>query len=162
MQSFLFTVHRSQWREHWIWVYSRSLSCWLKVLIEHRVCIICEVEWPKSCWNNVPYIVRVQKGIRAMLFVNRTGRLIVAGNVLGFFMGSGNVIPFSVDLSDFCRSFREERNITIKMYITHHVLLINEVYEVIKRNSLFDIWTTVWYKIIFRTQIEWTASFVGS
>ena len=78
--------------------------------------------------------------------------LIVAGNVLGFFMGSGNVIPCSVGLSHLYRSFREERNTTIKIYITHHVLLVNEVYNVIKRNSLFDIWNTIWYKIIFWTQ----------
>ena len=71
-----------------------------------------------------------------MLFINRTGMLIVAANVLGFFMGSANVIPFSVDLSDFNGSFREERNTTIKTYITHHVLLVNEVYNVIKRNNL--------------------------
>ena len=62
--------------------------------------------------------------------------LIVAGNALGFFTGSGNVTPFSVDLSGFCRSFREERNTTIKIYISHHVLLVNEVYNVIKRNRL--------------------------
>ena len=110
------------------------------------------VEWHKSCWTHVRWIVRVQKDNRAMLLINRTGMLIVAGNALGFFTGSGNVIPFSVDLPDFCRSFREERNTLIKSYITHHVLLVNEVYNVIKRSSLFDIWSTIWYKIIFRTQ----------
>ena len=67
-----------------------------------------------------------------MLPINRTGMLIVAGNALGVFTGSGNVIQFSFDLSDFCRSFREERNTTIKTYISHHVLLVNEVYNVIK------------------------------
>ena len=87
-----------------------------------------------------------------MLLINRIGMLIVAGNALGFFTGSGNVIPFSVDLSDFCGSFREERNTTIKIYISHHVLLVNQMYNVIKRNSLFDIRTTILYKIIFRTQ----------
>ena len=78
--------------------------------------------------------------------------LIVAGNALRFITGSGNVFPFSVVLSDFCRSFREERNTTIKIYIIHHVILVNKVYNVIKRNSLFDIRTKIWYKIIFRTQ----------
>ena len=87
-----------------------------------------------------------------MLLINRTGMLIVAVNALGLLTGSGNVIPFSVDLSDFCRSFREERNTTIKIYKCYHFLLVNEVYNVIKRNSLFDIRTTIWYKIIFRTQ----------
>ena len=54
----------------------------------------------------MPEIVRVQKDIRAILLINRTGMLIVAGNALGFLTRSGNVIPFSVDLSDFCRSSR--------------------------------------------------------
>ena len=72
-----------------------------------------------------------------MLLINNTGMLIVAGNALGFFTGSGNVIPFWVDLSDFCGSFREERNATIKIYISHHVLLVNEVYNVIKKTVFF-------------------------
>ena len=87
-----------------------------------------------------------------MLLINRTGMLIIPGNALGFFTGSWNVIPFSVDLSDFCRSFREERNTTTKIYISHHVVFVNEVYNVIKRNKFFDIRTTIWYTIIFRTQ----------
>ena len=78
-----------------------------------------------------------------MLLINRTDMLIVAGNALGFFTGSGNVIPFSVDLSDFCRSFRQESNTTTKIYIGYDVLLVNEVHNVIKRNRLFDIRTTV-------------------
>ena len=78
-----------------------------------------------------------------MLLINKTGMSIVAGNALGFFTGSGKVIPFSVDLSDFCRSFSEERNVTIKIYISHNVLLVNEVYNVIKRNSFCQIWTTI-------------------
>ena len=85
-----------------------------------------------------------------MLLINKTGVLIVAGNALGFFTGSVNVIPFSVDLSDFCRTFREERNATIKIYISHHVLLVNEVYNVIKGNRFFfQIRTTIGYKIVF-------------
>ena len=68
-----------------------------------------------------------------MLLINTTGMLIVAGNASEFFTGSGSVIPFSVDLSDFCRSFREKRNTTIKIYKSHHVLLVNEVYSVIKK-----------------------------
>ena len=86
-----------------------------------------------------------------MLLINRTDMLIVAGNALGFFTGSGNVIPFSVDLSDFRRSFRQESNTTIKIYISYDVLLVNEVHNVIKSNRLFDIRTTIWYKIILRT-----------
>ena len=78
--------------------------------------------------------------------------LIFAGNVLGFFKGSGNVIPFSADPSDFCRSFKEEINSTIKIYISHDDLLVNEMHNVIRGNKLFDIRTTIWYKIIFWTQ----------
>ena len=69
--------------------------------------------------------------------------LIVAGNALGFFTRSGNVIPFSVALSDFCRSFSEESKTKIKIYIGYDVVLVNEVHSVIKRNRLFDIRTTI-------------------
>ena len=72
-----------------------------------------------------------------MLLINRTGMLIVAGNAQGFFTGSGNVILFSVDLTDFCRSFREEHITTIKINISHHVIRVKELYNVIKRSSLF-------------------------
>ena len=89
-----------------------------------------------------------------MLLINRTDMLIVPGNALGLFTGSGNAIPFSVDLSDFRRSFREESSTTIKIYISYDVLLVNEVHNVIKRNRLSDNRTTIWYKIIFRTQIR--------
>ena len=84
-----------------------------------------------------------------MLLINKTG---MHDKALGFFTESGTVIPFSVDLSDFCRSFREERNTTIKIHKSHHVLRVNEVYNVIKKSSLFDIRTTIWSKIILRTQ----------
>ena len=63
--------------------------------------------------------------------------LIVTGNALGFFPRSGNVIPFSVDLSDFCSCFRVESNTTIKIYIGHDVLLIKEVHNFIEMNSFF-------------------------
>ena len=78
-----------------------------------------------------------------MLLMNRTVMLIVAGNALGFFTGSGNVIPFSVDLSDFCRCFMVESNTTNEIFIGHDVLLIKEVHIVIERNSLFEILTTI-------------------
>ena len=87
-----------------------------------------------------------------MQLINNTDMLIVAGNALRFFTGSGNVILFSVDLFKFCRFFREKRNATIKIYIRHHVLLVNELYDVIKTNNLFKIRTTILDKIIFRTQ----------
>ena len=64
--------------------------------------------------------------------------LIVTGNALGFFTGSGNVIPFSSDLSVFCGSFRVKSITTIKISIGHDVLLKNEVHNVIESNSLFD------------------------
>ena len=146
------TVHPSQWWEHRIWVCSRLVSCWLRVLIGHRVSIISVIEWHKSCWNHVPRIIRVQKDIRDLLLINKTVMPIVTGNALGVFPGSGIVLLFSVDLSDFGRSFSVESNTTRKIYIGHDVLLINILHNVIKRNKMFEILTTIWYKIIFRTQ----------
>ena len=81
--------------------------------------------------------------ILAMLLVFRTAVLIIAGNALGFFTGPENVIPISVDLSDFYGSFNVEGKTTIKICMSHDVLLINEVHNVIKRNSIFEIQTTV-------------------
>ena len=130
------------------------MSCWLNVLIGHRVSIISVVEWYKSCWKHVPEIVRVQNDIRAMLLINRTVKSIVAAKTLGFFTGSGNVFLFSLYLSDFCRSFRVESNTTIKIYISHDGLLINEMHNAIKTNSFFESLTTIWFMIIFWTQIR--------
>ena len=82
------------------------------------------------------------KDSRAMLLINRIVNLIVAGNALGTFTRFGNVIPFSVDLTNFCRSFSVGSNTTILIYISHDVRLINEVHNVIKRNCLFEFLTT--------------------
>ena len=68
---------------------------------------------------------------------------IVTGNAFGFFRRSGNVIPFSVDVSDFCRSFRVESKTTIKLFIGYDVLLINEVHNVIEGNSLSEVLATI-------------------
>ena len=46
---------------------------------------------------------------------------IVTGKALGFFAGSGNVIPFSVDLSDFSRSFSVGSKTTINYFIKDDV-----------------------------------------
>ena len=78
-----------------------------------------------------------------MLLINKTVMPIVTGNAIGFFTGSGNVIPFSVGLSDFRRSFRDESKTTIKISIGYNVLLINEVHIVIERNSLLEILATI-------------------
>ena len=67
--------------------------------------------------------------------LNRTVMLIAAGNALWFFTGSRTVIPFSVDLSPFCRSFRIECNTKIKIYIDHDVFFANEVHNVTKRSK---------------------------
>ena len=69
--------------------------------------------------------------------------LIVTGIALGFFTGSGIVIRFSVDLSDFYRGFSVESNTTIQIFIGHDVLLINEMYNVIERYSFFEILATI-------------------
>ena len=94
-----------------------------------------------------------------MLLINKTVMLIVAGNALEFSTGSGNVIPFSVSLSDFCRSFRQESNTTIKIYIGYDVLFVNEVHNVMKRNRLSDFRTSISYTIIFRTQNRMNCKF---
>ena len=69
--------------------------------------------------------------------------LFVAGKALGFFTGSGNVFPIAVDLSGFCRGFRQESTTTIKIHKGYDVLLVNEVHNVIERDRLFDIRTTI-------------------
>ena len=69
--------------------------------------------------------------------------LIVTGNAPGFFTGSRNVIPFSVDLSDFCRSFMVESNTKIQIFIGHDVLLITELQNVIGRYRFSEILATV-------------------
>ena len=73
----------------------------------------------------------------------RTVMLIVAGNAPGFFTESGSLIPFSVDLSDCCRIFTVKNNTTIKIYIGHDVLIMNEVHNVIEENRFLEILTTV-------------------
>ena len=78
--------------------------------------------------------------------------LIFAGSAVGFFTRSGNIIPFSVDLSDFYWSFRVKSNTTIKTYLDHNDLFTNEVHNVIGRNIFFEILTTIYYKIIFWTK----------
>ena len=75
-----------------------------------------------------------------MLLINTTVMPIVTGNALGFFRRSGNGIPFSVDLSDFCRSLRVESNTTIKFFIGYNVLLINEVHNVIEGENFLKFW----------------------
>ena len=63
-------------------------------------------------------------------------------NALWFFTGSGNLIPFSIDLSVFRRGFGVKSNTKIKIYIDHDALHINEVHNVMERNSLFKSMTT--------------------
>ena len=87
-----------------------------------------------------------------MLLNSRTVMLIVVGIALRFFTRPGNVIPFSVDLSLFCRSCSVESNTKIKIYIGYDAFLVNEVYNVIERNSPFEILTTILFKIILWTQ----------
>ena len=136
--------------------YESVLGCWV-------------VSW--RYWLNIEYVSLVclsditaagtishkLYGFRKILGLWRSSTEQVCWSLLGMHWGfsqyrSGSVIPFLIDVSDFCRSFKKKRNYTIKTYITHHVLLVNEVYNVIKRNSLFHIRTTIWYKIILRTQ----------
>ena len=65
--------------------------------------------------------------------------MIVNWDALVFFEGSGNCVPFSVDMFDFCRSLSVENKTTIKIYKSHDVLLTNEVHNVIKRKVFVEI-----------------------
>ena len=76
----------------------------------------------------------------------------VTGNAVEFFTGCGYVIPFSIDLSDFCRSFRVESDAIIQIVIDHEVLLINEMHNVMERYKFSEILAKILYKIIFWTQ----------
>ena len=100
-----------------------------------------------------------------MLPIKKTVMLVVAGDALGFFMGSGHVIPFSFDLSDFCRSFRVESDTTIKIYVAHDDLLVNETMKC-KMSSKEAVFLTFGPQIDIRSssgrKIEGVASFVGS
>ena len=77
--------------------------------------------------------------------MNRTVMVIVTWNAHGFFTGSLNNFPFSVDVSDFCRSFKIESKTADKFYIDHEVFM-NEVSNVIERNSALQIFTTLTLK----------------
>ena len=96
-----------------------------------------------------------------MLVINRIAMLIVAGKEFGFLKESGTVIPFSVDMSDLCRSFRVESNTTIKMYIDYGVLLIDEMRNVIIGRCFLDNVTIISYRIIFRTQKRFNCKLCG-
>ena len=67
---------------------------------------------------------------------------------LSFSTRPGNLIPFLIDLFDFCRSFRIESNTTIKIYIGHDVLLIEEVHNVKKTISWKYDYCLVWYQLL--------------
>ena len=138
-----FTVHRSQWRQHRIWVYSSLVSWWLGYWLD--------IEYLSLVWLSD---IRAAGTMSHKLYVFRKILELYCSSIkkLCWSTGSGNVIPFSVDLSDFCRSFRVESKTTMKIYIGHDVLLINEVHNAVEKNSLFEILTTIWYKIIFWMQ----------
>ena len=94
-----------------------------------------------------------------MLLSNQT---VVVNNfweVLGFCTGSRNVFPFSVDLSNFCRSFRVKSDSAIKKHKGHDFFFINEMHHVIKRNRLREIITTIGNKIIFWAQSRMSGKF---
>ena len=87
-----------------------------------------------------------------MLLIERTVMLIVAGNAHGFFSRSGNKIPFSIDLPNFCRSFREESNTEIKIYMSYDVLVIKEVRKVIEIKICSEHLTPMSYEIVIWMQ----------
>ena len=68
--------------------------------------------------------------------------LIVIWKANEVFTGSGKKFPFSLGLSDLCRSFKLESNTGMKIDMSHVVLLINEVHNVVEKSSLLFIMTT--------------------
>ena len=78
-----------------------------------------------------------------MLLINTAVMLIVGGNAHAFLTRSGNVIRLLIDLSSFCRIFKAGSKTTIRIYIGHDVLFINEVHNDIGRNSRFEILLTL-------------------
>ena len=88
--------------------------------------------------------------------------LLVAGNALGFFTGSGNVLPFSVDLSDFCRTFRKERNATIEIYKSHMFSSSMKCTTTSKETVFFKFGPQFDVRSFPGRKIKWIASFMGS
>ena len=162
MQSLPFTARGSQGREHRIWVCSRLVSCWLRVLIGQRVSIISVIEWHKNCWNHVAEIVRAQKDNRGMLFNKRTILLIVAKNALGLFTGSGNVNPFLVDLFVFRRSSRVEINNKSKSTKVTKLSSSGKCKILSEETNVLEFWPQFDMRSSSGCKIEWIASFVGS
>ena len=124
------------------------MSCFLSVLIGHKIHICFLVEWQKGCSIHVPGILRFQIDVKGMLLIGRKVMLIVFWNAIVFSTESGNVFLFSVDLSDF----RIESITKVEIDTGHKVLLINEVHNVKEGNNLCGIMTIIWYKIDFPTQ----------
>ena len=75
-----------------------------------------------------------------MLLINNTDIMIITENARGFFTGSGNVILFSIDLSDSCSCFMVESKTKIKIFICQDVLHINEMHNVIKKTVFLKLW----------------------
>ena len=94
-----------------------------------------------------------------MLLINKTVIPIVTGNALGFFTGSGNVIAFSVDLSDFCRSFRVESNTTERS--TENAITFPDL---VKNPSAFPV--TIGITVLLMSSITlisfWTRTIYGT
>ena len=87
--------------------------------------------------------------------------LIVKWDALGFSTASGNIFPFSVDLSDFCKNYRVRRSTTIDIYISHDVLLIDEARKIIERNRFLEK-DKIWCNKTPKPNVEIFESFVGS
>ena len=78
------------------------------------------------------------------------------------FSGSRNAFPFSVELSGFCRSFSEEHSTTFKIYISHHVLLVNDVYTSSNETIFLTLGPDFDVRSSSGSETEQIASFVGS
>ena len=76
--------------------------------------------------------------------ITKTVLLIVTWDTHAIFTGRRLVCPFSVDLYIFCRSFKVQSFTTIKIYIWHNDIFINEAHHVIKSKDLLQIITENW------------------
>ena len=97
-----------------------------------------------------------------MLLINGTVMLIITWDALGFCTGSGNVFPFSVDLSDFCRNFRVESNTTIKSYIGTMFCFSMKSTLSSKETVFLKIWPQIDIRSAAGRKKEWIASLIVS
>ena len=138
---FPFTVYRSQWGKHRLYVYSRLLNYCLRTPIGHGIPLNSAAVWRSTCWIQLLWIVRVQKW--KMLDVCSSSIEELSLSLLGLHVGFSHYLEKFFRLgcfSDFCISLGVKGILKIKTYIDYDVLLLIEVHHVIGRKVFFKIW----------------------